>query len=196
LSDPGTCRRSGETQVGAPCEKDWDCESGYCRKGTCHRTCLAEEDCSSSARACPRFSDGNGLLACYTEPDGYSDCKVSCPEDRLCNSDKCLPHACHRTAHCPEGDCLLSPDGIDEEELGQCSGEKPLCNEWEFRIEEDDPFCRLPIDCETLDDTVRLSCPEGYECVKGDVDPTGGRDFIGTSWCSRRVTEGEWRPDG
>jgi len=80
--------------------------------------------------------------------------------------------------------------------LGQCTGAERLCKGWEFRIDKDDPFCRLAIDCETLDDTARLSCPEGYECVKGDLLSPRWDEDIASSWCSRRVTDGEWPPDG
>jgi hypothetical protein len=194
LDSPGTCRRSGDKPVGAHCEKDWRCESGYCHhEGKCIRSCLAEEDCPTTGRACDPFSDDKLLLGCYPKPDDpYSDCNVSCPEDQLCTDDECRPHACLRTAQCPEGDCVMSPKGLRNESLGQCKGEERLCNGWEFRIDEDDPFCRLAIDCGSRYKPDDFSCPEGYECVQGE--PDRGRNLY-TSWCSSRVTEGEWPPE-
>ena len=191
LKVPGTCRRSGGKPVGGSCEDDWQCESGECcdsgdcNEGTCLRRCLAEEDCSSRGRSCGRFNNRFSNLRCYAPPDGYSDCEISCAEDHLCTDDKCRPHACHRTAQCPEGDCIISPKGFADESLGQCTEER-LCNGWEFRIEEDDPFCRLAIDCDSRYNPEDFTCPEGYECVEGEDNHQG------TSWCSRRVTEGEW----
>ncbi len=182
----GTCRRSGDKPVGASCEKDWQCKSGECDEGTCSRTCFAEEDCPRSGRACRTYDRRAGLLGCYRPPAGYPDCEISCPEDQLCNDDNCRPHACHRTAHCPEGDCVLSPKGFREKYLGQCTGGKRLCRGWEFRLDEDDPFCRLGIDCEHRYNPDDFSCPAGYECVEGEDQR------LGTSWCSRRVTDGEW----
>lgn len=184
----GTCRRSGEKPVGATCEKDWNCASGSCFEEICIRTCLAEEDCPGSNRACDRFDKNRQLLGCYETSDSEPDCKISCPEDQVCNRDECLPHACHRTAQCPEGDCVLSPEGFRDRSLGQCAGEERMCNGWEFRLEEDDPFCRLGIDCERRPNPEDFSCPEGYECVEGVSNSRG------TSWCSRRVTDGKWPP--
>jgi|GEM_PF-1733078 len=184
-----TCRQSAERPDGASCEKDWECESGFCFEQECIRSCLAEEDCPGDNRACGPFDQFKESLGCYEPYEVDPDCEISCPDDQLCTRDECRPHACHRTGQCPEGDCVLSPKGRTEDGLGQCTAGGRLCDGSEFRIEEGDPFCRLPIDCETLDDTFRSSCPEGYECVQGE--PDRGSDFY-TSWCSRRVTEGEW----
>ena len=80
----------------------------------------------------------------------------------------------------------MSPKGLKYESLGQCQGEERLCNGWEFRIAEDDPFCRLGIICDEIPNPDDSACPEGYECVEGEDQR------LGVYWCSRRVTDGEW----
>ncbi len=187
-----TCRRSGGKPVGASCEKDWECKSGGCGGGRCFQTCFAEEDCPGSDRACGLFNDGYALLGCYEPHVDEPDCEISCPEDQLCDGKRCRPHACHRTAQCPESDCILSPRGLENEGLGQCTGKERRCDGWEFRIAADDPFCRLGIDCDNKYNPEHFSCPEGYECIQGE--PDRGRELY-TSWCSRRMTDGEWPPE-
>lgn len=192
LGIPGTCRRSGGTPSGRVCEKDWECKSGSCSEGTCDQRCFAQEDCPNSYQECSNFDDVANSLVCWIPDAGVEICDVSCPEDQLCAHDECVPHACYRTEHCPEGDCIISPESGTggPKSVGLCATEEQLCNGWEFRVTKDDPFCRLPIDCEEW----RHPCPEGYECVK-DETRFGLREHgVGTSWCSRRVEPGEWPP--
>ena len=190
LGIPGTCRRSGDTPSGRVCEKDWECKSGSCSEGTCDQRCFAQEDCPSSYQECSNFHDGANSLVCWIPGAGVEICDVSCPEDQLCAHDKCVPHACQRTEHCPEGDCIISPETHAHESMGLCATDEQLCNGWEFRVTKDDPFCRLPIDCEEWPHP----CPEGYECVKDETRFGNRAHGVGTSWCSRRVEPGEWPP--
>ena len=196
-SEDRICKRSGGKPVEATCEENWQCESGYCHEGTCIATCLSEEDCPQSERACDGFDEGFGSLNCYEPRNGYKDCKISCPQDQLCNYDECLPHACRRTSDCEDGDCLLYPGQYGfEDKLGRCSTGASRCKGYEFRISEEDPYCRLSFDYTGLyfDSD---PCPKGYEWQPDPEEVLKDPVRVsGTSYCSRRVTDGQWPPDG
>jgi len=183
------CRRDGEKRVGASCEYHWQCESGFCND-KCIRTCLAEEDCPGSDKHCDRFNPAKSSQACYTPHEQSQDCEITCAGDHLCDGDKCRPHACRRTSDCEESDCLLvlgwkATLGFSDR-LGQCRADESLCRGDEFRFREDDPYCRLPMDCKGLYGGVENPCPEGYRCVEGPFDA----GYKSSSWCSRRVKDG------
>jgi hypothetical protein len=81
--------------------------------------------------------------------------------------------------------------------LGRCSTGASRCKGDEFRISEDDPYCRLSFDCAGLYYPDSDPCPKGYECQPDPEEVLKSRDRVnGTSYCSRRVTEGQWPPDG
>ena len=186
--DDDVCRPSQRKVVGKPCEEDYECASGMCdaTEEGCVRTCLSNADCPASDEMCD-YSMQTDHNICAE----YFNCSASCPGHETCARDECRPPLCYRTADCPKGDCLLSPGkwGYGDER-GQCNLEsESLCEGYEFRIAEDDPYCRLPIDCGGIYGDVEDPCPEGYECVN---DGNTTNSPYATEWCARRVTDGEW----
>jgi hypothetical protein len=154
------------------------------------RTCLSEADCPASDEMC------GGVNWAQPTCSEYDTCSVSCSNYQFCqDGDECRPPLCYRTADCPKGDCLLYPGKWgNRDKLGTCNVQRQsLCEGYEFRISEEDPYCRLPIDCWGIYGDVEDPCPEGYKCVH-DGNTTNSPSA--TEFCARRVTEGEWsRPD-
>jgi hypothetical protein len=190
--DDDVCRPSQGKTVGESCEEDYECASGECdvTGEGCVRTCLSEADCPASDEMCD-YSTQKDHVICAD----YYTCRVSCSGQGTCDYDECRPPLCYRTADCPKGDCLLYPGKWgNRDKLGTCNVQRQsLCEGYEFRISEEDPYCRLPIDCWGIYGDVEDPCPEGYECVH-DGNTTNSPSA--TEFCARRVTEGEWsRPD-
>ena len=171
------CTSTGDKPLGADCDDDIACASGICDDGICTDDCHSDADCDSG-----EFCTGTGA---WYGTDGCSagDCPITCPDDTVCSArdERCEPAFCRLTSDCAEGDCVNSPA---DPRMGRCISSDPtdttnLCKPNEFRIWDEDPFCRLPGPCESGTD----ECPGGYACES----VVARFPRIATPFCSRRV---------
>jgi len=174
---------SDQRPVGSPCEVDSDCKSGFCHTSNkCFNQCFTDMDCQ----------DGRECVHGFCHDYRQNQCSRSCPGRQFCAEDECISPYCWRSNDCPSSDCLKRHSiGEYAEELwrifryeGHCGVEsEQLCKGKEFRILDDDPFCRLTQKCESSND-----CPSGYFCARSTKLTEGGRT------CARRVAPWPWPP--
>jgi hypothetical protein len=171
------CTKTGDGALGEACDDEIECASGICADGACANDCLVDGDCERG-----EFCQGTG--AWYGD-DGCAegDCPVTCPDDSVCNprDERCEPAFCRLTDDCDQGDCVIF---TADPQMGRCTtADAPdtthHCKSNEFRIWDEDPYCRLTTPCEGPDD----DCPAGYECNS----VVSQFPVISSAYCSRRV---------
>lgn len=156
------CQPTGDLATGEGCDWDSDCQTGICNRitGKCDEQCLSDSDCPEDAY-CINFGGGwQGYDGCSVNVN----CQVSCPPEKRCGGDQCLPPACETTGDCSTGDCQLDPDR-PEAFLPSCVEHDDSSIERYCKPEERIgtlEYCYLPGPC--WDNS---HCDEPYVCESG-----------------------------
>lgn len=146
------CKRAGERLFGEACDTMEQCASGVCSSQGCRRRCHLDSDCPEG-EACT----GNRNIC----TQGEVSCSGVCPEETNCRGSVCEGARCNWTDDCVTGDCQVDP----EYTTGHCLSNEQSCKPNEYRSKEDDPYCRIFLECERDED-----CPSGYTCESNGWD--------------------------
>ena len=146
-------------ELGSACREGWECQSGFCARGTCCET--------ACDRPCDSCAIPGSLGVCRPVMDGApcSDGNV-CNGEEICQGNVCLPGTplvcqdellCTRDECDPLAGCVFSPlpDGTPCPDGNACNGEET---------------CRAGV-CEPGQE---LSCEDTEICTMDDCDPREG----------------------
>lgn len=179
-----TCQATGDLATDAPCTDHLECQSGICDDGLCAEHCRVDADCPVGEHCASRIGTGDDRSdGCYPGSCDIPDCD---PAESRCDStrNECRGPNCYSSGDCASGDCVVP---ARSKSAGFCfelpSG--PDCAPGEIRFWRNDPYCRLPIQCDPGCSATGAGrceiCPDGYDCLGGNAEAPG---FV-TTYCSR-----------
>ena len=166
-----------------------NCGDRTCCAGECCQSWQTCQDldnnrmptCDDTSCSNPAFPCAMGEIcrdhACVGDPCT----EVACGEAEFCLDGECHPTCprCRDDEHCVKGLCVIDPCAESN-----CLGRSVICCEGEC---QNDP-CAASIDCDPgdycdgcagtcrEDICARITCPRGYECLRGQCEPPANLD--------------------